>query len=57
MKIKPGKPNYKNAPGGELPYTGTEKAIGGPVDGKVEQGLQPGRGVKGSKSLPPAGKK
>ena len=56
MKAKPGKPDHTRKAGGELPYTATEKVLGGPVDQKVEEGLKPEKGMKGSKNMPAAKK-
>ena len=53
---RPSKPDANRKAGGELPYTATEKVLGGPVDQKVEEGLKPEKGYKGKPALPPARK-
>ena len=55
-KANPGKPNYKNKPGGELPYKNVADVIGGPPDNNPQPGLNPDKPVKGSASLPPVKK-
>ena len=55
-KIKAGKPDQGRKPGDEgLKYTPAADVIGGPVDNEPKPGLQ-GKGVEGSKSLPPVKK-
>ena len=55
-KIKPGKPNYNNKAGGELKYKNVADVVGGPIDNEASKGLSVGKGVRGSKSLPPVKK-
>ena len=55
-KAKAGKPSASRKPGGELPYTSVEKAVGGPICGNPKPGLQPNKGVTGQPKLPPVKK-
>jgi len=51
MKAKYGKRNSGGKAGSELNYTSHEKGLGGPVEEDPKSGLQPGKGVDGSKGL------
>ena len=48
--------NPKNALGKELPYKSADTCAGGPIDGEAKEGLQPGMGVKGDKTMKVVGK-
>ena len=56
MKVKPGKPNPSNKPGGELKYGNAENIVGGPIVENPSPSLMPEKGVTGSRTVPPVKK-
>ncbi len=51
MKANFGKRNSGGKAGSELKYTSNEKGLGGPVEENPQAGIQPGKGIDGSKGI------